>query len=288
MSPKPQVGLSPSSKRLSVGRKAVTIVLGLKTPQGVVLAADTQESYAGSHKVNRPKLFYKSENNLCDLPIGLAVAGAGFGPWLDKISMAMWDTVQDATNLDEACSKVEDEIKKRYDEYRQILNSSIDSELIYGVGVAGGTRLFHAWGPIVNEVHARAAGSGQAIADFLLRHFKQTTHITNAMALAVYILYSAKEHAEGCGGNSHLAVLQDDGESYLLDHPQISAMEDLVKSSSRATDVFLMFAANPVVTPDGVKAAGAIVSELLAEEISELQGVKSIRDLLARLDKKPV
>ena len=200
----------------------------------------------------------------------------------------MWETMQDVTSLDEACSKVEDEIKARYDEYRRILNFNPDSELIYGIGAAGGTRLFHAWGPIVNEVPKRAAGSGQAIADFLLRHFKENVHITNAMALAIYVLYSAKEHAEGCGGNSHLAVLQDDGESYLLDDAQINGMEDLVKTSSKTTDIFLMFAANPVVTPDGVKAAGAIISELLASEISELQGVKSIRDLLARLDKKPV
>ena len=77
MNPKPQGRLCIRPKRLSVGRKAVTIVLGLKTPQGVVLAADTQESYEHSHKVNRPKLVYKADKNLCDLPIGLAVAGAG-------------------------------------------------------------------------------------------------------------------------------------------------------------------------------------------------------------------
>ena len=261
----------------------MTIVLGVKTPQGLILAADTQESYAGSHKVNRPKLFYKAEKNLCDLSMGLAVAGAGFGPWLDKITAAMWDAVEDATNLDEACSKVEDEIKKRYDEYRQLLNSSIDSELIYGIGASGGTRLFHAWGPIVNEVMHRAAGSGQAIADFLLRHLKTTTHITNAMALAVYILYSAKQHSEGCGGDTHLAVIQNDGKNYLLDSEQVRAMENLFEKASGFTDNFLMFAANPVITPEGVKAVGAVISEGLAVEISKLYSAKSIQELLARL-----
>ena len=264
----------------------MTIVLGMKTPQGLILAADTQESYAGSHKVNRPKLFYKAEKNLCDLPMGLAVAGAGFGPWLDKITAAMWDAIQDATSLDEACSKVEDEIKKRYDEYRQLLNSSIDSELIYGIGASGGTRLFHAWGPIVNEVTHRAAGSGQPIADFLLRHHKTTIHITNAMALAIYVLYSAKQHSEGCGGDTHVAVIQNQGDNYLLDSGQVKAMENLFEAASGFTDNFLVFAANPVVTPEGVKAVGTVVSASLAVEASKLHSVKSIQELLARLGGK--
>jgi 20S proteasome alpha/beta subunit len=261
----------------------VTIVLGMKTPQGLILAADTQESYAGSHKVNRPKLFYKAERNLCDLPVGLAVAGAGFGPWLDKITAAMWETVQDATNLDEACTNAEDEIKKRYDEYRQLLNSGIDSELIYGIGASGGTRLFHAWGPIVNEVTVRAAGSGQAIADFLLRHLTTKTHITNAMALAIYVLHSAKQHSEGCGGDTHVAVIQNHGENYLLDSGQVKAMENLFETAARITDNFLMFAANPVVTPEGLKAVGEVISQSLVGEVSKLHSVKSIQELLERL-----
>jgi len=236
--------------------------------------------------VNRPKLFYKAEKNLCDLPVGLAVAGAGFGPWLDKITAAMWDTVQDATNLDEACSEVEDEIKARYDEYRRLLNSDIESELIYGIGASGGTRLFHAWGPIVNEVTVRAAGSGQAIADFLLRHLRTTTHITNAMALAIYVLYSAKQHSEGCGGDTHLAVIQNDSENYLLDSPQVKAMENLFEAASGFTDNFLVFAANPIVTAEGVKAVGTVISESLAKEVSKLHSVKSIQELLERLGGK--
>src|SRR6266702_2207281 len=103
----------PQPKRLLEG-KAVTIVLGLKTPQGVVLAADTQETYTQSHKVSRPKLVYKTDTNLSGVPLVLSVAGAGIGPWIDKLTTAMWESIQDATNLDEACSVLEGVITDQY------------------------------------------------------------------------------------------------------------------------------------------------------------------------------
>jgi len=260
----------------------VTIVLGIKTPQGVVLSADTQESYAGSHKVNRPKLVYKAEDNLCGLSVGMAIAGAGFGPSIDKLATGMWEAVQDATNLDEACSKVEAEIGGHYLHYRKLMALD-DDELIYGIGASGTTKLFHAWGPIVNEITVKASGSGQPVADFLLRHFKNTMHITNAMAWAVYILYSAKEHADGCGGDTHVAIIQDNGKNCLLESEHIRAMENFFETASDTTDTLLMLAANPILDAEAVTVVGKTLSERIAGQLGALSSVKSIPDLLARL-----
>lgn len=263
----------------------MTIVLGLKSPQGVILAADTQETYERSHKVQRPKLAYHSGDNVCGLPVGMAVAGAGFGPSLDKLATAMWEAVQDATNLDEACIKTENAIAEHYRHYRQLMSLD-DDELVYGIGASGATRLFHAYGPIANEVPSRASGSGQPISDFLLRNFKDTMHITNAMAWAVYILYCAKEHADGCGGKSNIAVLQNDGQNYSLAEDHIEALERLFYEASGATDLMLMAAGNPIIEPDGMKMAGEVMASMIAHQMSKLTSVKSIPDLLARL-KRP-
>jgi len=115
---------------------------------------------------------------------------------------------------------------------------------------------------------------------------KTTTHITNAMALAVYVLYSAKNHAEGCGGDTHVAVIQNDGQNFLLEPEQVRAMETLFEKASDVTDSLLMFAANPIVTPDGLKAAGSVLSESLAIELSKMHSVSSMPELLARLKGK--
>jgi 20S proteasome alpha/beta subunit len=276
---KPRV--QPDHERLP-RRKAVTIVLGLKSPQGVVLAADTQETYVGSHKVNRPKLAYHSGDNLCGLPVGMAIAGAGFGPSLDKLSSTMWESVLDASGIDEACTKAEEAIAGHYRHYREVMQLEND-ELVYGIGASASTRLFHAWGPIVNEISHQASGSGQPIADFLLRNFKDTMHITNAMAWAVYILYCAKQHADGCGGNSNVAVLQNDGQNYHLAPDHIEALEKLFYEASGVTDLLLMAAGNPVLDAKGVKMAGEVMSRMIANQAAQLTSVKSMPDLLARL-----
>ncbi len=262
--------------------KAVTIVLGIKTPQGVVLSADTQESYQGSHKVNRPKLVYHSETNICDLAIGMAVAGSGLGPSIDKVTTQMWEAIQEATSLDEACLKAENAIKDFYREYRELTELDND-ELIYGIGASGATRLFHAWGPVVNETNRRASGYGQAVADFLLRHFRDTTHITNAMSWAIYILYSAKTHADYCGGDTHCAVLQNDGQNYLLKPDHIKAMENVFEKTSETTDTMLMLVANPLFDAEAIKVATAALSQKIASYLGELSAVKSIPELLERL-----
>jgi len=41
--------------------------------------------------------------------------------------------------------------------------------------------------------------------------------IRQAIILSAYILFQAKEHVEGCGGDSHIAVLRDHGPSGLVD-----------------------------------------------------------------------
>jgi len=267
------------------GCEAVTIVLGLKTPQGLILAADTQESYEKSHKVNRPKLVYKADKNLCDLPIGLAVAGAGIGPWIDKLTAGIWMAVQDATSLDEACEKAEGDIKEHYREFKELLSYDPHSELIYGIGASGTTRLFHSYGPIVNEVDVSTSGSGQSIADFLLRRFKSTMHITNAIAIAVYVLYCAKLHADGCGGDSHLAVLQNDGQSYLLDATHVATMERVLEKTSSITDIFLMLAGNPISTAQHIQAMGEFLAQNISMQLEQFSGLDSIPELLARLEK---
>jgi 20S proteasome alpha/beta subunit len=281
MSLRPHSTLSESRLLRS---KAVTIVLGLKTPQGVILAADTQESFAESHKVNRPKLVHKeSEANVCGLPIGFAAAGAGFGPWIDKLTTVMWDAVQDATNLDEGCDKIEETIKSRYQEYEPLIDV-VNTEMIYGVGASGATRLFHAYGPVVNEVNLRTSGSGQPIADFLLRHFNYGMHITNAMVMAVYVLYCAKQHADGCGGDSHIAILQNNGQSYLLDAVHVGGMERVLERTSTLADLLLMLAGNPISTPESIRNAAPVLADDIIAELSKVSDLPSIKELLAKLE----
>lgn len=276
----------PHSKlqRPPMESRAETIVLGLKTPQGAILAADTQEIYEQSHQVNRPTLVYKRDTNLCSIPIVLSVAGAGAGQWIDKLTTAMWDSVQDASNLDEACSQTETAITDHYRDSKDFVTLDPTADLIYAVGTTGGVRLFHAYGAVVNEVTSRAAGAGQAIADFLLRNFRDDMHITNAMSLAIYILTCAKRHADGCGGDTQVAPIHNNGFSTRRRPEQITAIERVLDFASRAGNMLVMIAGSTVYNPEHLKVAALALTESISFELSKFYEIDSIKKLLEAIE----
>src|SRR5262245_23262059 len=125
MSPqKPFPSPYPKPKRLPE-RKAVTIVGGFRCDEGIVLCADTQETIQGT-RTHTPKLrleprrdFYGNGGEGKD-DLMVAFAGAGDGPFIDKLVDRAWEDVQLATNIDDAAKSIEGSIKKTYKEYGHI------------------------------------------------------------------------------------------------------------------------------------------------------------------------
>src|SRR5260370_31797210 len=91
-------------------RRAVTIVAGFRFNTGIILCADTQETIQNYSKTWTPKLVVKPHPwTGTDSPDDLMVAfaGAGDGPFIDKVTERAWEDVQTATSFDEACSEIE-------------------------------------------------------------------------------------------------------------------------------------------------------------------------------------
>jgi 20S proteasome alpha/beta subunit len=223
MKPKPQ-GLYPRQKRLSARRKAVTIVAGFRCQGGVIICADTQETIEKT-KVHTPKLrlepsktFYGGDTS-DDLMV--AFAGSGPGPFIDKVIDRAWEDVQLATNLQEATEEIEKSIKLTYKEYGQIFQRGYcpAADIVYGVKMHGQSKLFTANDTIVNEKSTYdCIGAGMYLANFICaRTYLHNMTLSQATILAAYVLFQAKEHVEGCGGDSHIAVLRDEGGSGTID-----------------------------------------------------------------------
>ena len=91
------------------------------------------------------------------------------------------------------------------------------AELIYSIKMDGQSKLFSATGPIVNErdkygIH----GSGYEIGNFISSQMLSVGSVptlTQLTVLATYVVYQAKIHADGVGGDTHLAVLKNSGGS---------------------------------------------------------------------------
>jgi 20S proteasome alpha/beta subunit len=236
-------------------RRHVTIVAGFKCYEGVVLCADTQETVAELSKRNIPKLIFEPKTDygktkaLCDEDLAVAFCGAANnGPFVDKLVQNAWEDCQTGTNLEEVCMQIQTSIELTYKKYNQIYQAgySPSAELIYGVKMFGSSKMFSASGPVVTEqTRYITGGGGYYMADFLAsRMYTDHLSLRQCAILAAYVLFQAKEHVDGCGGDSHIAVLRNHGVSGQVDWVMIESMNKLLSLSDREMSKALLASAD--------------------------------------------
>lgn len=257
-------------------RKAVTIVAGFKSYQGVVICSDTQET-VGVSKHNIPKLRFEPAEPEAVGQDELAVAFCGAtdnGPFLDEIVDRAWEDAQAATSFDEACEEIKRSIKNSYKEFGRIYQRGYcpSAELIYGVKMHGYTKLFYGLGPAITERGNYAAG-GQGIymANFLSeRLYQEHLSLRQCVILAAYVLFQCKEHVDGCGGDSHIAVLGDSGRSGRLYAGRVNALTELLKHGDQEVGRILMeYCDHSVSNIDFRSSARGIIESLVHMRESE-------------------
>jgi len=230
------------------GGKAVTIIAGFKGYDGIVLCSDTQETIEQSHKRRVSKLRIEPSQENGETELAVAFCGSGNnGPFIDKIIGLAWEDIQTATSLDEACDELEKSIKKTYKEYGQIYQRGYcpEVELIYGVKMHSDNKLFHACGPVVNETTYYAAGAGQYMADFLsAKMFSEYMDVRHLEIVAAYVLFQAKEYVDGCGGDSEIAILRNEGRSGFVQASFIEGITETLSWSDKDLARALMLCAD--------------------------------------------
>jgi hypothetical protein len=271
VTPRPHSRPRPKAVRLPE-RNAVTIIAGFNCYQGIVLCADTQETIEHS-KRHVPKLRFEPsgalEKKMRKQGVDLAAAfcGAGNGPFIDKLVDGAWNAALATTSLDEACGDIERSIKNQYEEFGRIYQRGFcpEVQLIFGVKMNGVSRLFTAMGPIVNEKSEYDSdGVGQYMADFLAsRMYNEYLTIHQCVILAAYILFQAKEHVDGCGGDSHIAVLREKGSSGQVDWRRVAAITKLLQSSDAQIGRLLFHASNLDIGQDEFKANVNAIIDML-------------------------
>lgn len=248
-----QFGIKPLKPLRLRERRHLTIIAGFRCYDGVVVCADTQETSNGSKK-SIPKLRFEEGRNwdpeFGSKPTGLAAAFCGSsdnGPFVDKLIDRAWEAAKPAEGLSDAADSIEAVIKNTYEEFGQIYQPGQcpGAELIYGLTMDGQSRLFSAYGPIVNECEGYiSSGIGYYLADFLAERM-YARHLTTrqCVILAAYILFQTKTHVEGCGGDSHIAVLREYESSGMVNWKIVDEVTKYVKMVDKdAGELLLTFA----------------------------------------------
>src|SRR5438552_17699196 len=83
---------SPPKPRRLPARKQMTIALGILAKDGVVLAADTQETFSGVFKVDQAKILATVLGTSTKNDGVFGVSGAGSGGHIDAISQELCDS----------------------------------------------------------------------------------------------------------------------------------------------------------------------------------------------------
>jgi hypothetical protein len=263
----------------------VTIIAGFRCQGGVVLCSDTQET-SGDAKRNVTKLqcfqgpvVGQDGHGMVNADLALAICGAGYGPFIDKITSQAWDAVRHVSDIWEASERVESMIKETYQEFGQIYQTGACPQvnLIYGITKGGDSRLFQAIGPVVNETYYASDGIGYYLANFLTTRMRGDGWLTirQTIILAAYILFQTKEHVEGCGGDSHIAVLRESESSGMVDFRLIQHLTEYLKSADHYTGEMLLTAADFSISDsdasDGISNSVDMLKFLRSEEIKRLE-----------------
>jgi hypothetical protein len=253
----------------------VTIIAGFRTLDGIVICGDTQETIGSLSKRNVAKVrvepWYVETSGTVWRAVGQGVigacfCGAGDGPFIDMLTGRLWDSVKSCSMLDEASRAAEHELKNAYREYGGIFQHGFcpSVDLIYGLKVGEESVMFHSVGPIVNSVETYcSAGIGYYMADFLASRMQpQKLDVYQCVVLAAYIILQAKEYVDGCGGESHIAVLRHKGRSGLVDRARIEAITTVLRSLDNALGDVLIAAADMRRAENVVNAIDHLTAEI--------------------------
>jgi len=219
----------------------------------------------------------------------LAVAFCGAtdnGPYLDEMVDRAWDAVQSAASLEEAGKLIASSIKTSHKEFGQIYQPGFQpqAELIYGVRINGESELFHAYGPAITKQSKYVSGGiGSYMVDFLVaRMYRNVLSLRECIILAAYVLLQTKEHVEGCGGDSHVAILPNEGVFGLIDNGRTDAVTNLLEAGDIEIGKTLLSYADVNLSNERVEEAihRALSVSLIARR-AEVENLKSNEEFWA-------
>ncbi len=236
IAPKPHRELFPSSKRrLALRSKVVTIGIGFRCRDGIVLSADQQVTWGDSHKAYERKLRCHSSDgwNAAFTYAGSPVLWNSFN---DKFGEAMKllrkpPTIRIIREMVETILGLFDELKddptclnllcavivpgEDYALFRtegNVIHSVRDYEYVG----CGDSSLLRFLGPLIT------ADPPVATEDQAGRIVRQ------AVMMATYLVMKAKTHIDGCGGDTDVLVVRPDGSLTLWSSPEIYKIEQMM------------------------------------------------------------
>lgn len=213
----------------------MTIAIGMHANDGVVLAADSQETVTGYIKGEVGKI---RTTIFADRTV-LAIVGAGSSDYIETAKDKAVDGVASLKTFPEIQNRLEENLLGFFDKHLARFNESErpSVELLIGLSLGSGPfALFHYSGTAFRHVSQKAIGSGILLADGLLSDLAawNVTTMEHAASIALYIVSKVKTRVDGCGGFSDVIALRNNGDFAFTDMKKIKKLEERFGDIERA------------------------------------------------------
>jgi hypothetical protein len=204
----------------------MTIALGLLASDGIVIAADTQESTGDYMKGDQSKLMSFASMQAGKPEVGslagaCVISGAGDSGYvraltieLGSVFLANQDTVAINVGAQESLQcKFQECLRKFYKEHVIPFASfpfkdRPDVEMLLGIYRRFGLSLFVTERTLVNMVVPyKAIGMGYVFAELLLKKLYRRATVQQLELLAAYIVFMTKESVETCGKYTQITTI---------------------------------------------------------------------------------
>jgi hypothetical protein len=232
----------------------MTIAAGVMCPDGIILAADSQETVGESLKVFKPKLV---ELPLLSAELKAVVVAAGDGTFIDVLVERISEQL-DLVNPYVASAKqaIQDAIGRACDEIWPHYTTQADkpkARLIIGVRATDGLMMLDAFVPMVKTADPYAfIGWGGDLATYKAKQLALAGMPTTVAApLTAYILDVVKKNVEFCGGDTYLAVITSDGTVEHKSQDFISHAAQGYENTAWALEALVFPIIATAIMPDG-------------------------------------
>jgi 20S proteasome alpha/beta subunit len=282
-----------TSKRPQERRRTVTLIAGMVCKDGIVMAADTEQS-GYFRKSNVPKLesydaTFSVMSSLAGGNVGCSViiAGAGHGDMADYASRRIAKEAKAIQSMDEVELRLEavleDIFTKRFQIYKPDDLGIFRLLIAIRAPDSNTPKLFSSYGATLVERNKFVLGSG-VLVDYVLDQIYDSSMTTDdGVAASLGLLQIAKKYVEGVGGESKIAVMSKEGRIQQKPDWEVTEEETiLAKHAKIANRLMLAMMRTRTDTEDQWKKHLAT----FAKEIEELREKKKesdqkIKDLMA-------
>lgn len=231
IAPKPHD--KPTAKRLPKG-KLMTICIGIRSQEGIVIAADAQET-DGYSKRAQQKIFtwgglQAGSAGPSHLPVGCVITGAGDAGFIDSFYQKLMGKLR----LDLTASEFEEiltnEIKEFYLEHvlpARHVEPDADLRMLVGIYFGFRTGLYLTYKSTVqNSLAYSAIGIGAESALQILAEMPLIRSLRETEVIAAYIIWRIKESSLHCGKYTDIVsirspVMTDETPARLVHPPLI-------------------------------------------------------------------